>query len=62
MEFELTPEIVDDVVFAMEDQSNLSVFDAVELKCRSAEEAETELVITSYSIHYTKLYEPAPDP
>lgn len=43
MEFELTPEIVDDVVFAMEDQSNLSVFDAVELKCRSAEEAETEL-------------------
>lgn len=43
MEFELTPEIIDEVVFAMEDQSNLSVFDARELRCRPAADAEEVL-------------------
>src|SRR5690554_8201850 len=35
MEFELTPEIVDEVIFSMEDQTGHFLFDSVESRCVS---------------------------
>lgn len=40
MEFELTPEILDEITFAMEDQSSAFFFDAVEGRCRAADGSE----------------------
>ncbi len=40
MEFELTPEILDEITFAMEDQSSTFVFDAEEGRCRPADGSE----------------------
>lgn len=40
MEFELTPEILDEIVFAMEDQSGVFLFDAGENRCRAADGSE----------------------
>lgn len=40
MEFELTPEILDEITFAMEDQSSTFVFDAEESRCRAADGSE----------------------
>jgi len=40
MEFELTPEILDEIVFSMEDQSASFLFDASEMRCRAPDGSE----------------------
>lgn len=38
MEFELTPEVIDEVIFAMEDQTGHFLYDSVECRCVSSRE------------------------
>ncbi len=42
MEFELTPEIVDEIIFSMEDQTGRFLFDSAELRCASGAPAADE--------------------
>ena len=47
--------------FLVPNVPNLGLVPAVALQGPEAQQGATEVVITSYSIHYTKLYDPAAD-